>query len=148
MSRLEDLAPHVKRKLQDNGAADFTKQGPPATRKAHMIHCPGCGKPVMRGLLSMPTPWVVDADPPALSLESEAMALLDGRATYDLSWRYGWHELDYRGDWAWHNPDPRPGKDIVAEHRCHTATPWAFAPSTLPPIKKPVAAALPDKAPF
>src|SRR4249919_1415499 len=99
MSGLADLPDHVRVKLQGSGAVDYTRKGPPATRKAHMIHCPGCDKPVMRGLLSMPAAFSVDADPAALPPESEVLALLDGRLTYNLTWHYDRLELDMRSDW-------------------------------------------------
>jgi len=132
---LEDLPAHVKAKLEAAGAVDFTTTGPPATRRAHMIFCPGCGKGVIRGLLSMPTPWAVDADPPALTPEGEALALLTGRTTYNLRHCYDHYEIDQRGSWHWHNPRKDPHTDVVCEHRCDDPRSFTVGKSTLPPPK-------------
>lgn len=144
---LEDLPAHVKTKLQQAGAADFTTAGPPAVRKAHMITCPNCKKPVMRGLLAMPTPWPVDADPAALTPQGEALALLTGRKTYNLRWAYNHYELDRRGNWHLHNPNPNPHCDIVCDHNCDDPRSFTTQPTLLPPLKT-FSTELPEQPPY
>ena len=145
--KLSELPAHVIRKLEDAGAVDTHSAGPPAVRGAYMISCPRCERPVMRGLLAMPTPWKVDADPQPLSRQGEALALLAGRVTYDLSWRHGHYELDRRGSWAWHHPDPVVGRDIVVEHRCGESVHWPTVLTALPPMTAAAAPLPPDAKP-
>lgn len=74
----------------------------------------------MRGLDDDRTAGIVTADSRPLSAVGELVALLEGRATYDLAWRGFRYELDYRyvenvkGNPPGHFADV----DVVCEHRC------------------------------
>jgi hypothetical protein len=134
-TKLEDLPRYVKAKLEAAGAADFSGKGPPAIARAMRIDCPGCGRTVVRGLLPMPTPWPVDVDSRALSRESEVLALLANRRTYNLCWRQDRYELAARTEWDLHLSVPPPRQDIVAAHICGQPGEWPGTRTALPPLK-------------
>jgi hypothetical protein len=134
-TKLEDLPRHVKAKLEAAGAADFSGKGPPAIARAMRIDCPGCGRTVVRGLLPMPTPWPVDVDSRALSRESEVLALLANRRTYNLAWRQDRYELTARTSWDFSLKVLPAKSDIVATHICGQPGEWPGTRSVLPPLK-------------
>lgn len=61
---------------------------------------------------------VVDSRP--LNAMGELIALLEGRATYDLAWRGSRYEIDFRyvENVKGNPPGSRPNVDVVCEHRC------------------------------
>jgi hypothetical protein len=146
--RLEDLPQHVLAKLEDLGAIQIQAPGRIATRRARMTFCTTCGHTVMRGLLPMPTPWAVDLDPAALTPVGEALALLAGRTTYDLYFRYDHYEIEHRCDWEYAHDEPayRVHVDTVVEHVCHELANWPRVSSKLP--RPTIEVPLPEEPPF
>lgn len=89
-------------------------------RRARTATCPTCQRPVLRGLDHDRTAGVATVDPSPLNPLGEALALLDGRSTYDLAWR-GRYELDHRNQWVVAKHPPSSSRCVVTEHRCHVA---------------------------
>jgi hypothetical protein len=141
----------LARKLENDGVIDFSHAGPPATRRTRAILCPGCRRPIMRGLMPLPTPWPVDADPTPLSSLGEALALLAGVKTYELSWSFDHYEIRHR-EWSMvtYGPaDTLKESDVLGAHNCRvpTSPAWPTKPSLVPDPNV-VEAPLPDEPPF
>lgn len=96
------------------------------TRRARIHTCRKCGAAVLRGFTEEPCSIATTCDPLPLSNLGEAMALLQGRMTFDLARRAGRLELDLREqDHIQGSPPESPGwyrarSDVVAAHRCHS----------------------------
>jgi hypothetical protein len=111
----------LRRHLHDTGAM---VDG--VTRRARIQTCPRCHRVVIRGLTDEPCSTLATADPTPLSNLGEALALMQGRVTYDLAYRGGRLELDDRDDFHIKGSPPetpnwwRANADVLAEHRCNT----------------------------
>lgn len=99
------------------------------SRKWKIRTCRGCQAWILAGLDSHVAALEVQADPVQLTVEGEAQALLDSRATYDddgtsLSRRLHWHVTG------------RPaGQEhrVLPQHRCGSTIPAAWTSSTRQP---------------
>lgn len=122
----------LRRHLEQTGV---TTQG--YTRRARPDRCKTCRATVVKGWTDEPCAILASADPTPLSNLGEALALLQGRATYDLARRGGRYELDHReSDHIASSPPETPdawrrNADVLAEHRCH-ADPLPSIESRLP----------------
>lgn len=139
------------KKLESDGVLNASEDGAWATRAAKTTFCPHCRHPIYRGLLEMPTPWLVDVDPVPLSPEGEVLALLKGIITYTLSWVGSRHEINRRYQWQIRNHPAATlkGVDIVAQHVCGQPAKWPTMSSQVP--AKPTVASdseLPQEAPY
>lgn len=99
------------------------------SRTARPTSCRKCGAIVMRGLDDRVAGLVATADPTPITPLGEALAQLDGRWTYRLSWRAGHYELDDRDEWAI-QARPAGTVEVLAQHRCHSP-PLPACPSVL-----------------
>jgi hypothetical protein len=112
----------LRRHLEQTGV---TAQG--FTRRARPTPCKTCRRTVVKGWTDEPCAILAVADPAPLSNLGEALALIQGRATYDLARRGGRYELDLReADHIEGSPPETPNAwrrnaDVLAEHHCHTA---------------------------
>lgn len=140
----------LKRHLENTGAMDSTKAGPPATRKAHTIFCPHCHVPVIRGLLPAPAAWALDADPAPLTPEGQLLALLANLKLYELHFMYDHYEFVRRDEYRIRgNPaGPQQGFDILTEHRCHIPTDTKLRAESQVPDERVVNKPLPEEPPF
>ncbi len=84
-------------------------------RSARLRTCPRCGAPILAGLDASPAGLPVRADLTPLTTAGEAVALLSGRATFDLSDAAGRKELNHRQ--CEHIKGPRK-YPVLAEHAC------------------------------
>ena len=85
------------------------------TRAASIRLCPKCRAPILTGLDADICALTVRADPTALTPLGEAIALLQGRATYNLADGPGRKELDRRDRWRITAPRKH---HVFPEHRC------------------------------
>lgn len=98
--------------------------------------CRTCGARVLTGLDDDTCAAPATADPTPLDPTGEALAVLSGRTTYDLTRRGNRYELDPRrpGAITLHPPQTRPS-DVLPEHRCHApslpSAPSAYAPESV-----------------
>lgn len=96
------------------------------TRRARVVSCFKCGQPVVKGWTDEPCSILATCDLGALSNLGEAMALMQGRTTFDLAYRGGRLELDIRDQDEIHgSPAEDPGwyrakADVLATHACNT----------------------------
>lgn len=109
--------------------------------------CPTCKTRVLTGLDDDRCAGPATADPTPLDATGEALALLAGRSTYDLTRRGDRYELDLRDPIRIrHRPAGSPGADVVPAHRCHAASLPAVASVHAP---RPIAAqGCTDEPPF
>lgn len=108
------LSDHARRALETRGHIDQRGIG----RTVQSRLCRKCGRPVMVGTDAMVTGVSVAADPAPLTVFGELAAVMDGCATFDLTFttRY---EIDYRDQWRIEGVPAGTGRsDVVAEHRC------------------------------
>lgn len=97
--------------------------------------CRTCHHRVLAGLDDDRCAWPTHADPTPLDPAGEALALLTGRPTYDLTRRGDRYELDHRDPSTirYHPPGSRP-TDVLAQHRCHAPSlpqlPSAYSPAS------------------
>lgn len=142
------MAEWLLRKLEEDGVIDNSLEGPAATRRCTAILCPRCRRSVMRGIMGLPCPWPVDAEPCPLSGEGEALALLIGLKTYELRWMWDHLEIDYRevSKLHWRPASDNQGFDILVEHRCKMPPTWPTMLSQLPQGRDELEN-LPDDAP-
>jgi hypothetical protein len=87
-----------------------------ATRAAGIRLCPKCRAPIITGLDADICAFTVRVDPTPLTPLGEAVAVLQGRTTYNLAGGPGRKELDPRE--AHHIEKPRR-YPVLAEHRCN-----------------------------
>jgi hypothetical protein len=114
----------LRRQLAETGVITqgFTRRARPAT-------CRMCRQPVVKGWTEEPCAVLASCDPAPLSNVGEAVALLQGRMTFDLARRGGRYELDLReSDHIHGSPPERPDQwrragDVLAQHRCPTDPP-------------------------
>lgn len=110
---------HVRRHLEATGV--LTPDG--VSRRARLHPCRTCGRPIVSGLDANVCALTGHADPEPLTAAGEVAALLDGRATYELTDRVDRSELDARSAWdirarpAGHSPP------VLAGHRCGAPVP-------------------------
>lgn len=96
------------------------------TRTARIRTCRQCGQRVIRALTEEPCATLATCDPDPLSNVGEALALMQGRMTFDLAYRAGRLELDLREeDHIKGSPPETPNwwrskGDVLAAHRCHS----------------------------
>jgi hypothetical protein len=104
-----------------------------AGRRARAAHCPGCRKPVLRGLTAFPGAISVDCDPPPLSSTAEALCLLVGRRTYELRYIGVEYDLDVRDQWRRRERPAgvTPKVDVLALHVCGSPPLGPYATSML-----------------
>ena len=137
-------------KLPITGRTDPAKNA----RRAMVRPCPRCSAPVLTGLDDDWCAMTVAVDLAPLTNHTEALALISGRHTYEVTWNgpRGYH-IDKRPHWHISNyPAGDKGyadgrRTIHAEHRCDT-------PITTNPELPPLAHhntnsyIIPDKPPF
>lgn len=134
------LPPHIRRHLQATGV--LTDRG--TSRRARLIECRFCRAWVVAGLDADVAAFDSSADPTPLTPTGEVLALLDGRATFDLTERRDRSELDYR-DAAVITGHPADRGRVLAEHRCGLPVPTTWA---APPQQATRTATDPDTPPF
>jgi hypothetical protein len=105
-----------------------------ATRAAGIRLCPKCRAPILTGLDADMCALTVRVDPTPLTELGEAVALLQGRMTYNLASGPSRKELDQRE--AHHIGAPRKSP-VLAQHRCHQPLDAFAAPA--PKIERIVA---------
>jgi hypothetical protein len=98
------------------------------TRSARIQTCKTCHRTVIRGFTDEPCSILAAADLTPLSNLGEAVALMQGRMTFDLTYRGGRLEIDLReADHIQGSPPETPGwwraKSDVAEHRSPIESP-------------------------
>lgn len=108
--------------------------------------CKVCKTRVLTGLDDDACAAPATVDPTPLDTTGEALALLAGRATYDLTRRGDRYELDHRSPLTirTHPPGSRPS-DVLTDHRCHAPS-LPAAPSAHQP--RPAPAGCTDDPPF
>lgn len=108
--------------------------------------CKTCRARVLTGLDDDRCAGAVTVDPTPTDPTGEALALLTGRHTYDLTRRGDRYELDPRlpATIRLHPPGSRPS-DVLAQHRCHAPS-LPEAPSAHAP--KPALVGCADDPPF
>ncbi len=79
-----------------------------------------CGQTILTGLDDDTCAGTATVDPTPLTAIGEALALIDGRCTYALTWRASLPELDQRTQWDLRARDA-DHTVVLPEHRCHTA---------------------------
>ncbi|KAB2347319.1 hypothetical protein [Actinomadura rudentiformis] len=84
-------------------------------RTAILGRCPRCYAPILTGLDDDNAARTARADPTPITPLGEAVALLAGRATYDLLAPYGRRELWRRDQWHISGARKHP---VLPEHRC------------------------------
>lgn len=109
-------------------------------RAARLRTCPRCGAPVLLGLDAERAGTRAAADPTPIDAMGEAMALINGRATFDLMKTGGRMELNWRDAFAIEGERRWP---VVPAHSCGQPL-GAFA-VTIPAAKVYV---IPDECPF
>lgn len=88
-----------------------------------------CGAAVLHGVDANVAGFTATADSRPLTRTGELLAVIQGRAVYDLDSRPSLHRRR-----AWHirgNP-PTPYRPVVAEHRCGQPLPDAWIAPTAP----------------
>jgi hypothetical protein len=118
-TRERPMPPWLRRFLAETGRLDTDG----VRRKARLRSCRRCGGRVMVGLDAEPCGLPVRVDPTDLSPIAEVLALLQRRATYDLTGRAPngpW--LDYRA--AEHIRVERR-YPVLPDHRCRSGSPDA-----------------------
>lgn len=109
----------LKRHLIDTGVLTESGLG----RKAQLRRHKRCGIPTLLGLDNDICAFEATCDLGELDAAGEAMALIDGRRTYELNLR---GELRYRDHWAI-RARPAGGRvTVLAEHRCASPIPAAW----------------------
>ncbi|MFC3980191.1 hypothetical protein [Streptosporangium jomthongense] len=98
-------------------------------RTAGITQCPRCFAPVLRGLDAEKCALPVRADIGPIDEMGEAIALLQGRATYDLVGNAQKKELEHRYEWHIRNPRRYP---VLAAHKC--GSPLPAIPARAPEI--------------
>lgn len=114
--------------------------------KASAGYCRQCWAFVWRALADGSMPATVDGTP--LTREAEAIALIAGRATYDMVWRgKNGYVLDVRNaeKIKAYPAHSTPGRDVMVDHICGQELPAAPSLVKQPPKQ---ASALPTNAPF
>jgi hypothetical protein len=86
-----------------------------ATRATGIRLCPKCRAPILTGLDAEICAFTVRVDPTPITPLGEAIALLQGRATYNLADGPNRKELDLRDQWRITMPRKYP---VLPEHRC------------------------------
>lgn len=135
----------LTRMLLDQGYMDAAG----LTRKARLRTCPGCRRSALAGLDSRVAGLSTWCDLTELSPLGEAMALVDGRWTYEV-WDAGSRpELERRGiDRVRAHPPGSPGcHPVLAGHRCRDPIPASWAAPAAPPVQ-PQPVTLTDDLPF
>lgn len=84
-------------------------------RNAGLHLCPRCKHPVLSGLDDDNAARTAHADPTPINAIGEALALLSGRATFDLTSGDGKKQLWRRDQW---NIAGRRKYPVLPEHRC------------------------------
>lgn len=105
-------------------AGHLTSDG--ATRAAHATRCRRCNAPIVIGLDHERTALTARCDPQPLNPEGEYRALLAGRTTYTITWRYSRYELDNREpEHITAHPAGHPDNrfDVLATHTCRQPIP-------------------------
>lgn len=105
-------------------------------RTAQLRLCKHCGAPILRGLDADIAALKVDIDPTPITETGEALALLQGRGTYELHRSRHGPTICHRAEWNISAPRRRP---VYPAHRCgqgladHTdTTAWrSTAPAAL-----------------
>lgn len=100
--------------------------------------CPGCRTPILTGLDADQCALLAKADPTPLTALGEAMALLDGRATYTLTRDHGRSIVTLSRRTAGTITRQPAGADvasllawdIIGEHRCGQTTPDELTAAT------------------
>lgn len=108
-------------------------------RAASIAVCQKCGAPILAGLDADKCALYVRADITPIDEIGEALALMQGRRTFDLVGNWQRKELEYRHSWNIKAPRRYP---VLAEHRCHAPLPPAIA--KVPSMNS----ELPDEPPF
>jgi hypothetical protein len=108
------------------------------TRSARIQTCKTCHRTVIRGFTDEPCSILATCDLAPLSNLGEAVALMQGRMTFDLTYRGGRLEIDLReADHIQGSPPETPGwwrakSDVLAEHRCNNNDPLPAIESRIP----------------
>ncbi|MFC5744797.1 hypothetical protein [Actinomadura rugatobispora] len=84
-------------------------------RTAALRTCPHCHHPILTGLDDDTAARSVRADPTPITPLGETLALLAGRATFDLQAVYGRREMWRRDQWHIQSARRWP---VLPEHRC------------------------------
>ena len=116
----------VTQMLIDTGRMDAAG----LTRKARLRTCMACRRSTLAGLDGRVAGLSVWCDLTELSALGEAMALIDGRATYEVWDATVRPELERRDVWRVraHPPGSEGCRPVLAEHRCGAPVPadWAM----------------------
>lgn len=110
-------------------------------RTAALRTCPACKAPILSGLDDDIAARSVRADPTPIDRMGEALAVLTGRATFDLVPIEGKRQLWRRDQWHIAGKRRYP---VLAEHRCGAS----LAEHAEPPPARAVRAAIPADPPF
>jgi hypothetical protein len=119
------MSPWLRRILVDKGVMDH--QG--VTRRARVRRHPSCGMPTLAGFDSHVLAWTVWLDLTELSRRGEALAILDGRRTYELWVVALGFEIEHRDRWrvAGHPADTPGTHPVLCDHRCSAPVPRSWA---------------------
>lgn len=109
-------------------------------RAASIGLCPRCNIPTLRGLDDERAGLPARADIDPVDEIGEALALIQGRATYDLVGDSRKKELEYRYEWHIRKPRKYP---VLAAHKCDSPLPTV--PAQVPDI---LVEAEDDRVPF
>lgn len=95
--------------------ADTTGLDPRLGRRARATVCPRCHQPVLTGLDEDRCAFTATTDPVALTTVGEALALISGRATYQLTGRPP--HLLHRDQWRI-SGQPADTAIVLPSHQC------------------------------
>jgi hypothetical protein len=111
-------------------------------------HCPKCRRVVMTGP-NADTGLDLTADPQPLTALGEALALMAGRATVELRWRYDHYEIAGRDHFRIRgSPAGTNGLDVLIVHECDREY-GGTAINTVSRTRKPsTTTILPDEPPY
>lgn len=104
-------------------------------RAAQIRACKKCGATILTGLDADIAALKVEIDPTPITPLGEAVALLQGRSTYQLHTARGARQIHHRNDWNITAPRTRP---VYPAHRCghplddHLDTTWTTPPPQPP----------------
>ncbi|GAA1994241.1 hypothetical protein GCM10009799_20420 [Nocardiopsis rhodophaea] len=87
-----------------------------AARAAQLRICRKCKEPVLVGVDADMCALTVQIDPTPITEVGEAVALMEGRGTYDLLAGKGRREIHHRAEWNIRAARRGP---VFAAHRCH-----------------------------
>lgn len=111
-------------------------------RKAQLRRHKHCGLPTLTGLDGDLCAFEVSCDLGELTAQGEALALLEGRRTFEVSKR---GELYYRQHWAIKSRPAGGSTPVLAQHICESPIPATWC---VPPLRPAARQSTTEEMPF